>query len=65
MTKDTYDKSKSYLTTLQNNIEAIQDATSPSQSKIRIADASCPSGTCPSAQDQSAGYQPDISSYVQ
>lgn len=64
MTNDTYNKSKQYLTTLQNNIQSIQEIASPS-SKILLADASCPSGTCPTAAEQNAGYQPDISSYVQ
>jgi hypothetical protein len=65
MSKETYEKSKTYLTTLKNNIQNIQQATTSTPNKVLLADNSCPTGNCPPATDQTLTYQPDISAYVQ
>ena len=80
MTEDTYKKSKQYLTDLKTKMDAVQtvspdtttDTTQANQTlltpkapALQLADSSCPSGTCPTASSENAGYQPDLSLYAQ
>ena len=65
MTKDTYTRSKNYLSQLADSIQKTE--TEPNNvidTPLRLADNSCVGGSCQGSTVEENGYQQDLSSYV-